>query len=195
MIDLNSTQFWIAVLFLVQFIIVVFLYLLSKRLSAPNQISQQTEIVETEDHSEKIASEQAARILELLEPMLRESRKTAQMFDEQIKEKRHLINELNDALDNRIINLNLMISRVKTQYDNMVNAEAEKTVVSSQPSFQTRDDQSQDMGVDLQNQIIQMYDEGEEMDTIASSLSVPRGEVQMVIDLKKKFLEMEQRAQ
>jgi hypothetical protein len=42
-----------------------------------------------------------------------------------------------------------------------------------------------------QHQILKMYRQNYDIDTIAQELSIPRGEVQLVVDLKKKFLEME----
>ena len=45
--------------------------------------------------------------------------------------------------------------------------------------------------IDQQNQIIEMYYQNFDIDTIAQRLSIPKGEVQLVIDLKKKFVAME----
>jgi hypothetical protein len=50
---------------------------------------------------------------------------------------------------------------------------------------------SSDNVTNQQNQILRMYHKKYDIDTIAQELSIPRGEVQLVVDLKKKFLEME----
>ena len=42
-----------------------------------------------------------------------------------------------------------------------------------------------------QNKIIDLYYQREDVDAIAEKLSIPKGEVQLVIDLKEKFIAME----
>ena len=47
--------------------------------------------------------------------------------------------------------------------------------------------------LDQQNSIIDMYNRGFDIDSIVSKLSMPKGEVKLVIDLKEKFKAMEQK--
>ena len=44
---------------------------------------------------------------------------------------------------------------------------------------------------DQQNQIIDMYNQNFDVDSISKKLSIPKGEVLLVVDLKKKFVAME----
>ncbi|MBF0573277.1 MAG: hypothetical protein HQK69_05900 [Desulfamplus sp.] len=50
---------------------------------------------------------------------------------------------------------------------------------------------SEDNLIDQQQKIIELYQQGLHIDAIASKLSIPRGEVQLVISLKEKFMKME----
>jgi len=216
MIELFSTQFWIAILFIFQFIFVIFLFVLVKKNNRLNEFLDDQDQWDAETKESMQTAKHVSSVIEMLEPLMREARKTAQKFDEQIKEKKRLLKELNDALDNRIININLLLSRAETQHKKMVEKHnamvnvvmPESTVknnispgqASDQMRDQTRDQsgdqmgsQAGDMGIGQQHQIIQMYEQNIDMDNIAQKLSVPRGEVQMVIDLKEKFLEMERR--
>ena len=44
---------------------------------------------------------------------------------------------------------------------------------------------------DQQNKILSLYYQNLDVDTIAQKLSLPKGEVRLVIDLKEKFIAME----
>jgi len=48
-----------------------------------------------------------------------------------------------------------------------------------------------DIMMNQQSQILELYSSSLDIDTIAEKLSIPKGEVQLVINLKKKFMEME----
>lgn len=189
MIELFSNEFWIAVLFCIQFILVVFLFMLIKKINLLNLgTMDQAQYDDNEDV--KVISGSASGVIEMLEPLMKEARKTAIRFDEQIKEKKRLLKELNDALDTRIININLLLSRAETQHKKIV--EQQNNIARVSPIVNPINANfSSDIVLDQQDQIIRMYDQQFDTDTIAQKLSVPKGEVQMVIDLKKKFLEME----
>lgn len=191
MIELFSTQFWIATLFIFQFLFVVYLFFLVKKINRLKSTSNRDQMSELSETVSQIASTKADSVIQMLEPILREGRRTALTFDEQIKEKKRLIKELNDALDNRIINMNLLLSRAEVQQKKMLERQHDNPFTPRQISPPDMS-QNQDMGFDQQNQIIDMYDQQFDIDTIAQKLSIPIGEVRMVIDLKKKFLEMEQ---
>lgn len=192
MIDLFSTEFWLIILFVINFVLVIFLFLLIKRVNRLQSESAGTEDApnyHAEDSFGKddgIVSETASQIIELLKPLLTESELAAQAFDEQIREKKKLIKSLNDALDNKIININLMLSRADTLHKKI--QEKEKQHQAIRPAVPHRPEM---MEFDQQNRIIDMYEQNDDIDLIAQKLSVPKGEVQLVIDLKKKLIEME----
>ncbi|MBF0302801.1 MAG: hypothetical protein HQK73_07155 [Desulfamplus sp.] len=62
-------------------------------------------------------------------------------------------------------------------------------------AWSTVDDSTQEESenslIDQQQKIVEFYQQGLDVDTIASKLSMPRGEVQLVISLKEKFMQME----
>ena len=190
MIELFSNEFWIAILFFGQFFFIVFLFILVKKINHFNSGIIDQPQYDDENEEGSAASRSVSNIIEMLEPLMREARKTAIRFDEQIKEKKQLLKELNDALDTRIININLLLSRAETQQKKLVEQLNNSANVSSSMNL-ANSHFSSDMVLDQQHQIIRMYHQQFDTDTIAQKLSIPKGEVQMVIDLKKKFLEME----
>lgn len=189
MIELFSTEFWIVLQFFVTFFLVVFLFILVKKINRLD-IRLPKEALNDDGADEIIVSGQASKIINLLEPLVKESRQAAIRFDEQVKEKKRLIKELNDALDTRIININLLLSRADALQNRLENTN--NPVNSSFPS--QGDIMSKippNAGIDQQDQIIEMYNQDVDVDGIAQRLSIPKGEVQLVIDLKKKFIAME----
>ena len=125
------------------------------------------------------ASKQAAgRLFALLEPLLKEADVTAKAFEKQLKEKNRLIRNLNERLDSRIISLNLLLNRAKGRLTGGSKAAA----AQSKPPHV----------YDQQKAIVDLLNRGYDIETVAQKLSLPRGEVEMVFDLKKKFLKMEQ---
>lgn len=180
MTALFSLEFWMAVLFILNFVLVIFFFLFVKRVNQINLLDAHQDDHDNKQDDTNLASGSAADIISLLEPLVEESNKAATSFDRQIKEKKRLIKELNDALDSRIISINLLLSRADAlqkklkEKKNQFNSEFSSTAV-----------------LDQQNQIIEMYDQDFNIDSIAQRLSIPKGEVQLVIDLKKKFVEME----
>jgi hypothetical protein len=136
------------------------------------------------------ASDTTKDIIGMLEPLVKESRKTAIRFDGQIKEKKRLLKELNDALDSRIISINLLLSRA----DALQKKIEEKQNAAGRPALLPNDLNLKSFSNDIlneQHQIIEMHNQDVDINTIAQKLSIPKGEVQLVIDLKNKFVEME----
>ncbi len=139
----------------------------------------------------KQASGSALEIIEMLEPLVKESRKAAISFDKQVKEKKRLLKELTNALDTRLISINLLLSRAdafqkKIEERQMLVNDARSLPDTSMPK------PSENAVVDQQNEIIEMYNKDFDIDSIAQRLSIPKGEVQLVIDLKKKLVAMEE---
>jgi hypothetical protein len=203
MTDIVSLEFLIAVLFIIDVFFVVLLLLFAKRINQrvnqmnpgqmnPGQMNSGQVNLGSRDGAidPNPALESAREILDMLEPLVTESRKAASSFDEQIREKRKLSRDLNDALDTRIISINLLLSRAdslqKKLEDRQVTIQQPVPVLNSAP-FPFRASNV----LDQQNQIIDLYHQREDVDTIAEKLSIPKGEVQLVIDLKEKFIAME----
>jgi len=186
MIQLFSTEFWIIILFIVNFILVVFLFLVVKRINCINPLSVQPH--HTENHDAE--SDQAGHIIKMLEPLVKDAAKTARSFEVQIREKKRIIKELNEALDARVININLLLSRADEMQKKL---EAEQRMTNRQMSVNPDSFPvaPPDTMLDQQNRIIEMFNMNFDVESIADKLSIPEGEVRLVIDLKKKFMAME----
>jgi hypothetical protein len=203
MMDFFSIELWIAVLFMVNFVLVLFLFAVLKRVNHMDRIrpAQGGENEGLQGHEglhdpdgglvdKEQAAGSALTIVKMLEPLVEESRRTAIRFDEQIKEKKRLIRELNDALDSRIISINLLLSR-SDALQKRLEERQNRVNLSSFPAGTPDLNTSSFAVLDQQNQIIELFQRDVGVDAIAQRLSVPKGEVQLVIDLKKKFLAME----
>ncbi|CCK81720.1 DUF6115 domain-containing protein [Desulfobacula toluolica] len=190
MMELFSIEFWITILFFVNFFLAIFLFVFVKKINRLNLAGPDTSHQDDGQEGAKIAFGSAADIIEMLEPLVEESRKAAISFDQQIKEKKRLVKELNNALDARVISINRSLSRADALQKKM-----EKNIPAFKPSsplpntinFNT----SSNATIDHQHRIIEMYNQQFDIDSIAQQLSIPKGEVQLVIELKKKFIEME----
>ena len=189
MIELFSIEFWIGIQLIIDlFIILLFLIFVKRvgKIKFPQNYNGNDAV--GQENAEKTAND----IIEMLEPFVKESKVTADSFDKQIKEKRKLISELNESLDSRIISINLLISRAEAAKEDLRNLKME---VDRAPVQQLQVKQTPDITekvLDQQNNIIDMYNSGLDVDAIVSKLSMPKGEVKLVIDLKKKFKAMEQ---
>lgn len=192
MIELFPIEFWIAVLFFISFFLIIFLLVMVRKMNRLRSSEPAVVAHDDVDDDADMAKSSAGEIIEILEPLMEEARKTANRFDKQIKEKKRLLKELNDALDTRIININILLSRADNLQKQM--EEKQKQAVAASPVQIPVTTHPQNV-MDQQKQIIQMYHQKLDADAIAERLSVPKGEVQLVIELKKKFLEMEKNTQ
>ncbi len=190
MTDLFSIEVWIAILFFLNFFLILMVFLILKKMNRLNLASADAGLSENRTDSDGQASRSAEDIINLLEPLVKESRKAAISFDKQIKEKRHLLKELNDALDSRIISINLLLSRADALQKKIEAKQNQANYSSPLPNDINANSFSNEV-INEQNQIIEMYNNNFTTDDIAQSLSIPKGEVQLVIDLKKKFIAME----
>lgn len=125
---------------------------------------------------EEVANKTIEDVLVILEPLLQEASETAQIFESQIKEKSNLISKLNGKLDSRIISMNLLLNRSETCLSSM---EQQAPSMNNSHVY------------DQQKSILSMYESGDGAEQIAQKLSMPKGEVDLVINLKKKFMSME----
>ncbi|MBW1750766.1 MAG: hypothetical protein JRJ37_08740 [Deltaproteobacteria bacterium] len=120
----------------------------------------------------KTAAQEASRnVITLMEPLLKEAQRTANAFDEQLKEKNELVRSVNEQLDSKIISLNLLMNRAEANL----------------PPSGTQGQSNPNHVYDQQAAILAMYRDNYDSDAIAQRLSLPRGEVDLVIDLKQKF--------
>jgi hypothetical protein len=115
------------------------------------------------------------KTLKLFESLLAEADKTAVAFKGQLEEKQHLVKRLNDELDNRITRLNVLLNRADVLLSSRSNQgihESEFSVsLNSQPT-----------------KILEMSEDGHTAEEIATTLSIPKEEVNLVLDLKRKNL-------
>lgn len=117
----------------------------------------------------EVSRDVVRHVLGRLEPLLEASRSTAMQFERQLEEKRKLILELNETIDSRITRLTLMLNRADVRLS-----------AGSQAFSPSR--------ADRQSDVWNLFRQGLEVEAIANQLSIPRGEVELMIDLKKKAL-------
>lgn len=210
MIELFPIEFWICLQLFVDLVFGAFLLIFVKRVSAALKNRPEAgDLSFGSDSESKLkskldnypAEKAAEEIIALLEPLVAEAERAAKTFDGQIKEKKKLINGVNDALDSRIISINLLLSRAEALYRSQKRSSHHETPHRpndfSNASFNpSSSSSSSDPGkkedvFDQQKQIIDLYTQGFGIEAIASKLSMPKGEVHLVVSLKQKFIDME----
>ena len=112
-----------------------------------------------------------------IEAVLNDAKKVAEEFEVHLKEKKAIVGRLNEQLDNRIINLNLLLSRA-----DLTPESGDRDNKGSERVHQN--------SYDLQNEIVALSEKGHTANKIAEKLGVIKGEVDLVLDLKKKFQDM-----
>jgi len=116
-------------------------------------------------------------ITDTLEPVLRDAQEVAGQFEVQLKEKQNIVRRLNEHLDRRIISLNLLLNR------------AEASLASGGSKAARHKDKDV---CHLQQEIITLSEKGLSSEKIANRLGIAKGEVSLVLDLRKRFQEMDQ---
>lgn len=109
-----------------------------------------------------------------IEPLLKASEKAAKMFEDQLKKKKQMIEILNEKLDNRIISLNLLLNRAE-------NYEAREEPAADGPNHV----------YDQLAAVAALYEAGSDAESISEQLSMPKGEVELVLDMKRKLLALQ----
>lgn len=177
---LFSLKFWSGVQLFIDLVLLgLFMALLGRlRKQARDKKSRDKNVLEKTDKGAKDAVRTASQIIDMLEPLVKEADAAAKSFDGQIRDKKNLIQGLNDSLDSRILSINLLLSR------------AESLLARATPVPVAENNSKTDV-FDEQKRIVELYEKGLDADAIASRLSMPKGEVQLVITLKKKFVAME----
>jgi hypothetical protein len=154
---LSNLNSWIVFQLVIDFVLVVMILFFIRRMKS--RLRQEA------------ARETSLQLVEMIEPLIKETEAVANSFEAQLKEKKHLINRLNEDLDSRIISLNLLLNRAKAYMDD----ESGKPAATGQVYRQ-------------QEAILELYAQNYDTEAIAKKLSMPKGEVELVIDLKTKFL-------
>ncbi|MFH1155840.1 MAG: hypothetical protein V1793_18680 [Pseudomonadota bacterium] len=186
MIRLFSLEFWIAVQFLINLVFVGLLLGLVKRMNR-ERTQDPGKVPVPLPYPDGRVDAAAADIVGMLESLVREAQTVSIRFEEQIREKKRLVKEVNQSLDSRIISLNLLLARADSVLAGIRDAGAGQAASGAlRESIGHHAD-----SFDQQQSILDLFDKGVGDSEIASRLSLPRGEVQLVIGLKKKMMELE----
>ena len=158
-----AIEFWVVMQIVVDLLLIILFIVLMRQLKAGRA---------------KRASSDSEPLPQALEPLLKEGRKVARQFEAQLEEKQRLVRRLNERLDNRIISLNLLLGR------------AEGCLASHEKESWGEDGQHRHV-CDLQQEIIGLGKKGLAPQEIANRMGISKGEVTLVLELKRKFQEME----
>lgn len=115
--------------------------------------------------------EASRQLIAMIEPLVKETHSVAGLLEDQLKEKKQLVSRLNEDLDSRIASLNLLLNRAGAFLDGTPGKSRGRVQLSKQ-----------------QDAILTLYNQHHDVESIAKMLSLPKGEVKLVIDLKAKFL-------
>jgi DNA-binding NarL/FixJ family response regulator len=106
--------------------------------------------------------------------LLIDADKISGQLREELEEKHQLIKGLNEKLDKRIMSLNVLLNRADatlSSYD-MGSADANDNLVSLKSQ---------------EKEILRLAREGCDLEKTARILSIPKGKIKLVLDLKKKL--------
>ena len=117
------------------------------------------------------------KVAKIFESLLTDADKIAGQFKEQLEEKHSLIKRLNEQLDNRIISLNVLLNRA----DILLSSHGKEAADIKEDPISLNSQPAEIMG---------LAKEGHGVEEIANMLSIPKGEVKLVLDLKEKFSRM-----
>ena len=116
--------------------------------------------------------------------------KIADQFNEQLTEKHEAIKRLNEQLDKRIGSLNILLNRA----DIMLSSKGEEVVGhNNRDNVSNNNASNNHASNNHQTEIIRMAKEGCRLEEIAGRLSIPKGEVKLVLDLKKTFYQSDKK--
>lgn len=158
----TSVEFWVIIQIIVDLCLIVLFIIFVRQVKVLG------------DRSGAFGTE---HVTDTLEPVLRDAQKVAGQFEVQLKEKQNIVRRLNEHLDRRIISLNLLLNR----------AEASLAACGSEATRYKDKDVCH-----LQQEIITLSEKGLSSEKIANRLRIAKGEVSLVLDLRKRFQEMDQ---
>ncbi len=110
--------------------------------------------------------------IELFESLIRDSDETAGQFNEQLKGKVQFIKKLNHKLDKRIGSLNLLLNRSNLALSAYTQTSTEGQ--DKQPQVKSR-----------RRKILELAQDGNSAEAIATKLSIPRGEVRLTLNMQR----------
>ena len=160
----TAVGFWVILQVLVDLLLIIFFIVFFRQFRASKA---------------RQASDGIAAFPQVLEPLLKEAEKVAGQFEIQLKEKQRLVRRLNEQLDSRIISLNLLLNK------------AEACLASHEKESWGGKRQYRHV-YDLQQEIIDFGNKGLSLQEIANRVGISKGEVRLVLELKRKFQEIEE---
>ena len=158
-----AVEFWVIVQILVDLLLIILFIILMRQLK---------------DSRATRASSGVEPVSQVLKPLLKKAEKVAGQFEAQLKEKQRLIRRVNEDLDSRIISLNLLLNQ------------AEVCLASHEKESWGENRQYKHV-YDLQQEIIDLGEKGLSIQEIANRVGISKGEVRLVLELKRKFQEIE----
>jgi hypothetical protein len=159
---LRSIELWVAVQITIDLCLIILFLLAIRQFRA---------------FSEKYKKSGIEDVRDIIQPVLEDARLLAKQFEAQLKEKQDIVRNLNDCLDNRIISLNLLLNRAESRL--------ESGGLTQGKNFHSGKDVDR-----LQQEVITLSEKGMSPKNIAENLEIGKGEVDLVLDLKRKFGEM-----
>jgi hypothetical protein len=112
--------------------------------------------------------------IEIFESLITDAGKIATQFEEQLAGKHRVIKSLNEQLDKRITGLNLLLNRA----DVLLSSHGKETGEADDKKASLRK---------KEEEIVALAGKGHKIEEIATKLSIPKEEVSLVLDLKKRF--------
>ena len=190
------TEFLVVLSLIIDLFLIFLLFLFirrANRLQRSMPTAPETDLgdiaARTREKAQVVAKEVLTETSEIIEPILEASKDAAMEFERLVKEKQTLTRKLDQALDSKIISINLLLSRANTLYTQLENQH--NSLLNALPKRGTTLFHKEIDVLDQQQRIIDLYYQKMDVDTIAERLSIPKGEVALVIDLKEKFIAME----
>jgi hypothetical protein len=116
------------------------------------------------------------KALQVFESLLNEADQMSAQFKTQLEEKNRLIKRINDQLDKKIMSLNLLLNRADALLS--LNGDIGGNNDGQKPAKAQ------------EGNILKLANKGYDLEKIARSLSIPKGEVKLVLDLKKKISQL-----
>lgn len=114
--------------------------------------------------------------LKSYESLLADANIMSSKFNEMLQEKKEIVKTLNEHLEKRVNSLNSMLNRT--------DALLFKHRTGNQEAY------NKDSFKNHKKEIVQLAKEGFDLDYIADNLSIPKEEVMLVLDLKKKISQL-----
>jgi len=115
--------------------------------------------------------------LKMYESFLTDADNTSVKFKGMLQEKKDIIKNLNEQLEKRIKSLNTLLNRTET--------------LLFKQGQSNQDGYVQDSLKNHTKKIVELAKKGFDLDDIAESLVIPKEEVMLVLDLKKKICQLD----